>query len=215
MGYDGTRTFNGPGGGTVTVKYGGLPGVLAGQWSETYSDYSDNGVDFVNGTVAVNGTAVAGAYNSHLTMTGSHNGRNDIEFNSVGEVHGESTLDGNTVSGPTKEQAAKGACPGMLPKEPALEARSKRIKRGVYRVRVTSSIAGVGANESGIDIQPVYHATLKLGNTVTHTDANGTAKVTVRRTRDLRVTAGDTLKPTAIRLGPPALRCKKRSKKRK
>ena len=55
FGYAGARTFTGPGGGTVTVDYGLGSGVLSGAWSETYTNYSDNGRDFVNGIVTHHG----------------------------------------------------------------------------------------------------------------------------------------------------------------
>jgi hypothetical protein len=201
IGYDGTRTFHGPGGGTVTVNYGGAPGIVSGQWSETYTNYSDNGTDFVNGTVAIRGTALGGTYSSHLTMTGANTGSDDVDFSSTGSVHGQSTYDGNTVSGPSAEQAAKGACPNVQPKEPALDVTPTAVGNGAYRIKVTSSIAAVGPNEGAVDVEPVYHATLKLGSAVTYTDRNGVATVTVGNAHELTVSAGDTLKPSTLRLG--------------
>ena len=62
LGFDGTITLHGAGGGTVTVNYGGMPGTLAGQWAETYAKYSDNGTDFVNGTENHRSQVFSGVY---------------------------------------------------------------------------------------------------------------------------------------------------------
>jgi hypothetical protein len=133
-------------------------------------------------------------------MTGKHTGRDDVDFDSATGAHGESTYDGHTVSGPTAEQAAKGACPNMRPKAPALRVTATRGRHGAYRIKVTARIAGVGANEAAVDTQPVNHARVKLGSAVTYTDKNGVATVVVRRSRLLTVSAGDTLGPAARRL---------------
>jgi hypothetical protein len=202
FGYSGTRTFVGRGGGTVTVDYGLGSGVLSGGWSETYSNYSDDGKDFVNGEVTINESAPgAGTYTSNLTMTGAHTGTEHVAVNSAtGVFHGRSTYDGHTVSGPSAEQAAKGPCPSIQPKEPKLRVTATRVRKGVYRIKVTSSIAGVGANEAGIDKRPVYLATVKLGRVKAHTGRNGVAIVKVGPSRNLTVTAGDTLKPASLSL---------------
>jgi hypothetical protein len=202
FGYAGSRTFNGRGGGTVTVDYGLGSSVLSGAWSETYSNYSDNGKDFVNGTVTINETAPsAGTYTSNLTMTGAHTGSDHAAINTgTGIVHGQSTYDGHTVSGPSAEQAAKGACPSIQPKEPELHATATRARKWVYTIKVTSSIAGAGTNEAGVETSPVYHATVALGSVTTYTNRAGVATVKVRDSRRLTVTAGDTLKPTSLSL---------------
>lgn len=202
FGYAGSRTFDGRGGGTVTVDYGLGSSVLSGAWSETYSNYSDNGEDFVNGTVTINETAPsAGTYTSNLTMTGAHTGSDHAAINTAtGVVHGQSTYDGHTVSGPSAEQAAKGACPSIQPKEPNLHVTATRARQWVYRIKVTSSIAGAGTNEAGVETSPVYHATVALGSVTTYTNRAGVATVKVRDSRRLTVTAGDTLKPTSLSL---------------
>jgi hypothetical protein len=119
FGFDGTITLHGPGGGTVKVTYSPLAGVLSGEWTETYSNYSDNGSDFVDGTVAISSSTEAGSVVSHLTMTGANTGNVNVDFNFGTGVSGdgESTYDGHTVSDPSTEQAAKGACPDIQPKE--------------------------------------------------------------------------------------------------
>jgi hypothetical protein len=87
------------------------------------------------------------------------------------------------------------ACPSALPKEPRLHATAIRLRHGAYKLKVTVSIAGMGANETVVDTRPVYHATLRLGKAKIYTNANGVAIVTVRRNHKLTVTASDTLKP--------------------
>lgn len=201
FGYAGARTFNGPGGGRVIVDYGLGSGVASGQWSETYTNYSDNGNDFVNGTVSITETGPEqGTYTSNLTMTGSDTGNTHVEFNSAGTVHGTSTYDGHTVSGPSPEQAAKGACPSIQPKEPALRVMLRSLGHGTYRVKVTARVGSMGANEATVDTQPVYHATVRLGTATTYTNRAGTAIIKPRRDRKLTVTAGDTLKPISLTL---------------
>ena len=73
----------------------------------------------------------AGTYTSNLTMTGAHTGSDHVTINTVtGVVHGQSTYDGHTVSGPSPEQAAKGACPSIQPKEPNLHVTATRHGNG-------------------------------------------------------------------------------------
>ena len=199
FGFAGSKVFRGARSGTVIVNYGLGGGVLTGAWSETYNHYSDDGRSFVSGTVSVDETGQAsGTYTAHLTMTGAHTGTTNVEFTSGGAMHGSSTLDGHTVSGPSAEQAAQGACPAIQPKEPALRITATRLARGVYRVKVTASMAAMGANEASTDTEPVDHALLHLGRVTTATGTNGTARVRVTGTQKLTVTAGDTLKPSSL-----------------
>jgi hypothetical protein len=202
MGYAGTITLAGPGGGKVTVQYRG--NVFGGDWSETYANYSDDGRDFVNGAVTITGSAADGTYSSHLTMTGANTGSDstDINFTHGAKGHATSTYDGHTITGPMPQQVnattsggPATACPSALPKEPALHVTATRLRHGAYKLKVTVSIAGMGANETAVDRRPVYHATLRLGKAKIYTNTNGVAIVTVRRNHTLTVTAGDTLKP--------------------
>lgn len=198
MGHVGSVTLAGPGGGTVTVNYPG--NVLAGKWSASYVDYSDNGTDFVNGTVSIGAATEIGTYSSHLTMSGTHAGSDDTDLSFAGSVQGQgqSTLDGHTVSGPDPEQLGLGPCPDMQPKEPALQVTSTSLGKGAYQILVSVSIAGVGANEAATDTEPVYHASLELGSSTTYTDKHGIAIVNVVDEHELKVTAGDTLVPTSV-----------------
>jgi len=202
FGFTGVRTFTGAGGGTVTVDYDPLAGVLEGQWSETYANYSENGRDFVNGKVSIDETgAGAGSYTADLTMTGNDTGSDHVEFDlAAGVDHGTSTYDGHTVSGPSTEQAAMGACPAIQPKEPRLHAALAKVGRDTYRVKVTSQIASTGVNEGSVDTSPVYHATLSLGSVIAYTNHDGVATVTVDHRASLKITAGNTLKPISVSL---------------
>ena len=197
FGFAGIKTFNGPGGGTVTVDYGG-PGVLSGHWSETYDNYSENGKDVINGTVTINETAAGkGTYTANLKMSGADTGSDQVSYSTTTGGHGTSTYDGHTVSGPSPEQAAGGACPAIQPREPALRLVVTRVRHGFLRVRVTSRIAGVGANEGAADTEPVYDASVRLGSAVVRTNRSGIAVVRAPHGGRLRVTAGDTLKPAS------------------
>ncbi len=200
FGFTGTRTFTGAGGGTVTVVYDPLAGVLGGQWSETYVKYSEDGRDFVTGTVSIDETGPGvGSYSSDLTMIGRDTGSDHVEFDpAAGVEQGTSTYDGHTVSGPSAEQAAEGACPAIQPKEPRLHAALTNLGRDTYRIKVTSKIASVGANEGSVDTSPVFHASLSLPNATAYTNHDGVATVTVRHRARLEITAGDTLSPTSV-----------------
>lgn len=211
MGSSGPVTLHGPGGGTVTISYGGMPGAISGQWSETYKDYSDDGKDFLNGTVTVTGSAAAGGnVTTHVTMTGAHTGKTDADltFGTNGTTgHSVSTYDGKTITGPPPYASGNNAnggpstaCPKVLPKKPAMRVKATRIGHRTYKLKVTASIAGVGPNETAVDTQPVYHALIRLGRVKTYTNRNGVAIVTVRKNHHLTVTAGDTLKPASLQL---------------
>jgi len=144
-------------------------------------------------------------------MTGANTGSDniDITYNHGATGHSTSTYDGHTITGPMPQQAtATGsggphtACPSALPKEPAVQATVTRLRHGTYKVKVTVSIAGMGANEAAIDTQPVYDATIHAGRANVHTNAKGIAIVTTRKARRVRITASDTLQPTTAYLGP-------------
>ena len=205
LGFKGTVTLPGPGGGTVTVKYAGNPGpgvLFGGEWSETYASYSDNGKDFVNGTVTVRGL-LEGSVSAHLTMTGGHTGRHDAELTFKRLTpggHAESTLDGNTISGPRPDQLDGGSCRSLLPKKPALQVTATKLGNGgVYRIKVTASVGSMGLNEAAVDTRPVNGATVMLGTRVSSTNDKGLAMVKVRGGRQqLTVTAGDTLQPASV-----------------
>jgi hypothetical protein len=200
----------------VTVQYGGTPGAIAGRWSETYKNYSDNGADFVNGTVTAGGVSTGtGSYSSHLTMTGTHTGitNSELTFNNGISGHGEVTYDGTTVTGPSRDEAnskssggPSTACPGILPKKPALRVKATRLGPGRYRLKVTSSVAGAGANEAAVDTRPVNHAKIQLGHAKIYTNQAGAATVKVTRSRRLGVSAGDTLVSTSTYLRAPKRR---------
>jgi hypothetical protein len=206
LGFNGTVILNGPGGGTVTVSYGGDPGpgvFLGGKWTETYNHYSDDGASFVNGTVEVDGL-LSGTYSAHLKMTGRHTGSLDAEVAlhkpSV-SGHATSTLDGHSVSGPKPDMVDGGACPSLLPKKPALRVKATRLGHRAYKLTVTASIGHMGANESATDTEPVNHATVSFGRRKLTTNARGFAIVRMGgHRRRLRVTAGNTLKTTSVSL---------------
>jgi hypothetical protein len=213
IGHDGTVTLHGPGGGTVTIQYGGSPGGVAGRWSETYANYSDDGRDFVNGTVTITSSNAAtgpGSYTSDLTMTGAHTGSDkaDLTMSSNGITgHAESTYNGHTVTGPppiatgpAAQGGPKSSCPNMLPKEPSLHVTAISLGHGRYRLKVTVRIAGAGANEAAVDVEPVYHAKVRIGRRTIYTNHDGAATVKIERSRRVTISAGDTLKPALANL---------------
>lgn len=129
----------------------------------------------------------------------------DINFTHGAKGHAISTYDGHTITGPMPQQVdattsggAATACPSALPKEPVLHATATRLRHDAYKLKVTVSIAGMGANETVVDTNPVYHATVRLGRAKIYTNRSGTAIVKVRHSGKLTVAAGDTLKPTRL-----------------
>jgi hypothetical protein len=74
------------------------------------------------------------------------------------------------------------------------------VKAGTYRIKVTSAIGSMGANEAATDTRPVSGATVQLGGVRTHTNQSGVALVKARHARRLTVTAGDTLVPAKLKL---------------
>lgn len=204
MGFDGVLTLDGAGGGTVTVSYGGVFGAIdGGEWTETYDNYSEDGTDFVNGSVRVSTSEEGEGFDSHLTMTGANTGDDEDELTfKSGHIsgHGESSYDGNTVSGPSEPEANSEACPSLLPKKPALQVTASKVGEGTYEVKVTASVAGVGLNEAQTSTSPVNHALLLLGKKKAYTDAEGIAVVPVTKDHELTVTAGETLEPASTYL---------------
>jgi hypothetical protein len=83
----------------------------------------------------------------------------------------------------------------MLPKEPSLHVTAIRLGHGRYRLKVTVRIAGAGANEAVVDVEPVYHAKVRIGRRTIYTNHDGAATIKIERSRRLTITAGDTLKP--------------------
>jgi hypothetical protein len=213
MGHLGSVTLHGPGGGTATADYGGTAGAIAGSWSETYSRYSDNGKDFLTGSVDITGTALVGHLTTNLTMTGADTGSDHADL-TMGEDgisgHAVDKYDGKTITGPPANEKGneaaggpKSACPKAWPKEPRLHATVTRLGHGRYRVKVTASVAGVGLNERHDDIQPVQRARITVGHRVFRTNARGVAIVAVRGREKVSVRAGDTLRSTLVTVGPP------------
>jgi hypothetical protein len=204
LGFQGTITLNGPGGGTVTLTYAGDPGpgvFLGGHWTETYNNYSDDGRSFVSGTATVTGLT-SGTYSAHLTMRGAHTGSQDTELTlarlSV-SGHSTSTLDGTTITGPKPDMLNGGACPTMLPKEPAIHVAVRRAAGGAFRLTATASVAGVGPTESTTDTEPVAGATVTIGGRSFTTNHHGIA--TVRPPsgrRRVTVVAGTTLRAATV-----------------
>ena len=135
-------------------------------------------------------------------MTGAHTGSTNVDmtFANGASGQGQSTYDGHSVSGPSAEQLGSTACPNLEPKEPTLQVATNSLGGGRYRILVTASIVGVGANEADTDTEPVNDATLQLGSVTTYTDAQGTAIITVGSNHQLIVSAGDTLVPTSVNL---------------
>ncbi len=212
MGFVGTVTLPGPKGGSATVTYGGAAlGDVAGMWTETYRDFTDDGTDFFNGTETIDGTALAGSYSEHITETGANTGSDDtnLTFSSEGTSgSAESTYDGRTITGPGFSGGAmaaggsKTACPSHLPRPPQLRLTVLRRSRTTDRVLITASIADVGPEQTETDTQPVEDATIRAGRRAFHTNTRGIATVRLTRRTRVTVTAGQTLTAASQSLRP-------------
>jgi hypothetical protein len=204
--------------GTATVVYSGL-GVISGDDSVVFDNYSDNGRDFVNGTSMItNPDILTGPIHiaTDLTMTGSDTGYSHIDLTLSGTdttpVTATGTAvtsyDGTTISGPPHTPAP---CPRALPRAPRMKLTARlerRARKHVIRAHVTAAVAGAGANEGGVDIRPVVDARITVDRASGHTDRNGDAVLAIPANpggpATVAVHAGDTLAPASTRIDLPA-----------
>ena len=215
FGFNGTVTLHGRGGGTVTVHYGGTLGATSGSFSETYNHYSEDGHTFLNGTKTIDITGNLGVVHevTNITMTGAHHGHSHIDLTITGggptskptfTGGGTTSYDGKTVTGPPAWLNQEGSCPARLPALPRLSATAAHVRNGSVRIKVTASIAGVGANERKTDTEPVNHALIQINGRTVFTNQRGIALIRLPqhlgRVTVLRVSAGQTLVPTTLRL---------------
>jgi len=203
---DETVVLHGLASGTATVTYAGT-GVVSGQYSAIYDNYSDNGRDFVNGTSSItNASVLTGpiTIETNLTMTGADTGYSHIDLTLSGDETNPVTAigtavtsyDGTTIAGPPHTPAP---CPNALPRPPQLQLAASvvhRHGRPMVLAKVTASIHGAGANEAGTDTRPVLDATVTMDRASAHTDASGTALIAVPTHAGGRIpvtaSAGDT-----------------------
>jgi hypothetical protein len=219
FGYVGSVTLNGPGGGTVHITYNGNPGAIFGSFSESYTDYSEDGKTFLNGTrtISVPGFGITKVHDvTHLVMTGEHTGSIDKDLEITGgNASGGSptytgssivTYDGTTVTGPPSWLNTKGSCPERLPKLPQLKATATSLGKDRYEIKVTASQGGMGPNETVVDTRPVTRAYVQTLGADAYTDNDGVAVIKARgnphQPTKVTVTAGETLAPTSLEIGP-------------
>ena len=215
FGFNGEKTLSGAGGGTVKLTYNGNPGAIYGTWSETYENYSEDGKSFVTGTTTIEEIEPnLGKVHesSHLKMTGENTGYTNIDLtlteskepNGPASVEGsaETNYDGTTVKGPPQEVTESTPCPNMNVPRPQIKATANNLGGDEWEVKVTVSIAKVGANEAQTDTEPVNHAMIKGAGKATYTDNEGVAHVTAPHGKHKRtvltVIAGEDLTPTAL-----------------
>jgi hypothetical protein len=186
---NGTVVLHGLASGTATVTYAGT-GVVSGQYSAIYDNYSDNGRDFVNGTSSISNPSVLTgpiAINTDLTMTGADSGYSHIHLILSGTDTNPVTAggtavtsyDGTTISGPPHTPAP---CPSALPRPPQLTLAASIVRRRgrpMVMATVTASIHGAGANEAAVDTRPVSDASVTLEGRTVDTDSTGVALIPV------------------------------------
>ncbi|MCB0864653.1 MAG: hypothetical protein KDB58_02970 [Solirubrobacterales bacterium] len=170
----GTFTVQGKKSGSATVTMQG--NAFGGSWSVQYTDYSDDGDSFLNGTESTSqGSILSGiTWNAALTLSGKHSGHlnADLVFargenNSGAQVSGtvSQRLDKRTVStlpSPTCEPLAR----------PRLRVKASSPRKG-NRVRVL--VTGKVPVDSAW--RPVRHATVRVGGRSATTNQKGTVSM--------------------------------------
>ena len=195
--------INGKSAGFITVVYGG--NVLVGAFTATYVNYSEDGMNFLNGTVVAGGSVLAGiSLNESLTSS-------DAQGNRTGGVSGNlqfipkqpapptgeppMTKSGNLSADYKGKIAAPlpdvGACYDSLPTPSPLILKT-RTSGGMLIVNVSADIHG--------DVRPVRGATVTIGSTQHVTDDFGNAGFAGVGSGTIRATAGDTFLPTFLTL---------------
>ena len=106
--------------------------------------------------------------------------------------HATTTYDGKTVTGPPAGLNSFSRCKNNGPVlEPKLKATAKSLGHGRYAIKVTSSIAGAGANETSVQTEPVWHALIIVSGRKVFTNHNGIAIVKTRQLSPLEQGGGE------------------------
>ncbi len=220
-------TLDGLASGTVTLHYAqSFFGIVAN--TATYSNYSDDGKSFVNGTdtVSRSGPSSSGfptTVTSNLTLSGAHTGSLDrnITYTTPGTITGNSkvTYDGVTHEGVDTQADRCNKVRSQMAGPVKVDATAKRRASGEIEVEVTAAYKGAGLDEQSEDRRPVRGATVSAGGVSATTDDEGVA---VFEPQDGDVTfdvsAGDTFQPTTETLDSGRTdekACKKAKKKLK
>jgi len=211
----------------VTLHYAqSFFGIVAN--TATYSNYSDDGKSFVNGTdtVSRSGPSSSGfptTVTSNLTLSGAHTGSLDrnITYTTPGTITGNSkvTYDGVTHEGVDTQADRCNKVRSQMAGPVKVDATAKRRASGEIEVEVTAAYKGAGLDEQSEDRRPVRGATVSAGGVSATTDDEGVA---VFEPQDGDVTfdvsAGDTFQPTTETLDSGRTdekACKKAKKKLK
>lgn len=170
----GTFTVRGKKSGSATISMQG--NAFAGSWSVQYTDYSDDGDSFLNGTESTEQASILSGitWKATLTLTGEHSGHlnADLVFakgdnGSGAQVSGtvEQRLDKRTVS-----TLPSATCKPLARSRLQVRSSSPR-KSGRVRVVVTGKVA------ADPTWRPVRHATVRIGGREVTTDRKGIALV--------------------------------------
>ncbi len=195
-----SAVITGKSAGQISVTYAG--NVAAGNYVAVYDGYSEDGENFLDGTVvATGGPTAAINYAVDLSssdaagaVTGSTSGALQFMARQPAPPAGEppSTKSGNLTSSYKGATAAPlpdvGPCPDSLPKPSPLRVLAVRNGNQV-QVSVTADVYG--------DVRPVRHALVSLGAQQVKTDDLGKALLTASSTSPsvVTATAGDTFLP--------------------
>jgi hypothetical protein len=79
----------------------------------------------------------------------------------------------------------------------------RATRRGVGHARCDRRAGpgpSAGANEAAVDVEPVYHAKVRIGRRTIYTNHDGAATIKIERRHRVTITAGDILKPALANL---------------
>ena len=212
---DGAVVLNGKAAGTATVVYANLAGVVGGSDTVSYDNYSDDGIDTVNGTDSIDYPTINSGpivLATNLTLTGRDSGTVTTQLVFTGSSAGQpmvtgtttATLNGYTVTGPP---VVPQDCPDSLPKPPPL-ALTTTLSGTSLLAHVTASVKGAGLAENQTDTRPVTDATVTVDGVTATTDDAGDAVLRVAGltgTQTVTATAGDTLVPASASVAFPSV----------
>lgn len=198
-----SAVITGKNAGQISVTYAG--NVAAGNYVAVYNGYSEDGENFLDGSVVATGgptTAINYAVNLTSTdaagaVTGGTTGALQFMSKQPAAPAGEppSNKSGNLTSTYKGQTAAPlpdvGPCPDSLPKPSPLSVKATRNGQQVL-VNVTADVYG--------DVRPVRRAVVSLGGHQAKTDDLGNAVLNSTGASLVTAQAGDTFLPAQAQL---------------
>jgi len=179
-GLNNKQTVPGKNSGSATVTYSGILGILSGNVTVNYDNFSDDGSTFVNGKMSSHmGISSPGGHSTikiNIKLSGKHTGSMVADMTD-GTGSWETIYDG--VKAPALPVI--GPCYDALPGKAPLTITSSEVD-GQIKITVTASING--------DTRPVQNAVIRYNEKSVKTDEKGIAFIPSGS--QFTVNAGDT-----------------------